>query len=211
MGRRSSPRTVEQLHELIVIAASDIIEQQGYSALSVRAVASRIGYSPGTLYNVFDNLDHLVLTIEQRLLDSLAERLSAVEAGTDPVETLCNLAGCYLLFAQERPKLWNLLFEHLMPSGWIQPPAFQAQVERLRKIFEGACEPLIGNGDAAMVERTAFAVWGALHGLTMMATTEKLAIVTDEHMHIIVDEFMHTVARGLVVQNIKPKRRDRSA
>ena len=56
MGRRSS-HTAEELRELILDASTALISEGGLASLSAREVARRIGYSPGTLYNVFENLD----------------------------------------------------------------------------------------------------------------------------------------------------------
>ncbi len=206
MGRRSS-HTADELHQLIVNAAWDIIEHEGYQALSARAIASRIGYSPGTLYNVFKDLDHLVLTIEQKLLDGLVERLSAAETSQDPVENLCHFASAYQAFTTERPKLWNLLFEHQMPSGWVAPPQFQARIDRLTRVVEQACIPIIGDADEARLHQTAVVVWGALYGMTLLATTDKLRSVTQEPVRVLVDNLMRTIANGLMEQPAKPKRR----
>jgi len=208
MGRRSS-HSADELHELILAAGTELIQEKGYAALSARAIATRIGYSPGTLYNVFEDLDHLVLTIEQRVLDQLAERLARAEPSADPVQHLCNVAHAYLEFTREHPKLWNLLFEHLMPSGWVPPPAFQARIDRLRSIVEGACVPLIGNQDAALLHRTASVTWAALHGITSLATTQKLENVTHENARVLVDDLVRTFALGRMasVANGKRKRK----
>jgi len=206
MGRRSS-HSADELRELIVSAATDIIGEKGYAALSARAIATRIGYSPGTLYNVFDDLDHLVLTIEQRVLDQLAERLTRVPHGADPVQHLCDVAHAYLEFTNERPRLWNLLFEHLMPNGWAPPPAFQARIDRLRKIVEGACVPIVGGEDRALLHRTASVVWVALHGITSLATTEKLENVTHEQACVLVDDLVRTYATGRMVGAGSAKRK----
>ena len=72
MGRRSI-HSPEELRELIIHATTEIVEQDGLEGLSAREIAKRIGYSPGTLYNVFENLDDILLTIEARLLDRLAD------------------------------------------------------------------------------------------------------------------------------------------
>ena len=77
MGRRST-HTPQQLRELILDAAQDIIEAQGIAGLSAREIARRIGYSPGTIYNMFENLDDVVLNIEARVLDALDQRLAGL-------------------------------------------------------------------------------------------------------------------------------------
>lgn len=104
MGRRSI-HTPEELRELIIDATTAIVEQDGLEGLSAREIAKRVGYSPGTLYNVFENLDDLLLIIEARLLDDLAERLAGTDSSGSPTERLRRLAGSYFTFTQERPKL----------------------------------------------------------------------------------------------------------
>ena len=77
MGRRST-HTPQQLRELILDAAQDIIQVQGLAGLSAREIARRIEYSPGTIYNMFENLDDVVLHVEARVLDALDKRLSTL-------------------------------------------------------------------------------------------------------------------------------------
>ena len=60
MGRRST-HSPQQLRELILDAAQEIIDVHGLAGLSAREIARRIGYSPGTIYNMFDNLDDCLL------------------------------------------------------------------------------------------------------------------------------------------------------
>src|ERR1700674_1715236 len=75
MGRRST-HTPQQLRELILDAAQDIIQVQGLAGLSAREIARRIEYSPGTIYNMFENLDDVVLHVEARVLEALDQRLT---------------------------------------------------------------------------------------------------------------------------------------
>src|SRR4030042_34590 len=102
MGRRSI-HTPDDTRELIIEATTAIVEQDGLEGLSAREIAKRIGYSPGTLYNVFENLDDLLLTIEARLLDRLAERLAETDTSGTPQQRVHRLTEAYVAFTQERP------------------------------------------------------------------------------------------------------------
>src|SRR5690606_37213499 len=145
MGRRSV-HTPEELRELILKAATEIIETDGLAGLSAREIARRIEYSPGTLYNVFDNLDDLILTIEARLLDRLAIALSnAASEGGDPSARIHRFADAYIKFTHENPKLWNLLFEHRLPPGRQTPAWYQSKLEGLLERVEEALAPLTGS------------------------------------------------------------------
>ena len=148
MGRRST-HTPQQLRELILDAAQDIIQVQGLAGLSAREIARRIEYSPGTIYNMFENLDDVVLHVEARVLDALDKRLSALLQEGSAAGKVGRLAQGYLAFTHENPRLWNLLFEHHMPKDTALPPWYQQKLEGLMARVEEALAPLFPPGREA--------------------------------------------------------------
>lgn len=196
MGRRSI-HTAEELRELILKAATELIERDGLAGLSAREIARRIGYSPGTLYNVFENLDDLVLTIEARLLDRLALRLGEPSATADPAQRVLQLARSYLAFTHENPKLWNLLFEHHMASGKAVPAWYQTKLDSLMTRIEETLEPVMGTSDPAAVKRAARVLWAGVHGITSLSTADKLSNVTSETAGPLVEDLVVTYLAGL--------------
>lgn len=197
MGRRSS-HTPQQLKDLILEAAYEIIEVQGLAGLSAREVARRIGYSPGTIYNMFENLDDVVLRIEARVLDALDERLVAIlkEAGDDRTKVQ-RLAQAYLQFTHEKPKLWNLLFEHHLPAGTELPVWYQEKLDHLLTRVEEALTPLFPAGSEQDRNRTARVLWAGVHGITSLSTADKLSIVSTEAAGRLVDDLVATYLAGL--------------
>ncbi len=198
MGRRSI-HTAEELRELILKAATELIESDGLAGLSAREVARRIGYSPGTLYNVFDNLDDLVLTIEARLLDRLAARLAEVPSASSPQEQLQRLAETYLRFTSENPRLWNLLFEHHMPAGKDIPAWYRMKLDGLMARIEEALTPVM-NSDPAARQRAARVLWAGVHGITSLSTADKLSNITSEAAVPHVHDLVSTYWAGLPIQ-----------
>jgi AcrR family transcriptional regulator len=196
MGRRSSHKP-DELRELIITTATQIVQSEGLSGLTARELARRIGYSPGTLYNVFKDLDDLILVIESRLLDDLAVRLRAVPEFHDPIERVCQLATAYLVFTQENPKLWNLLFEHHVSPNWEIPPAYKVKLETPLEILEHSLIPFIGTADKERLRRAARVIWASVHGITSLSTTEKLASITDDSAGVLIDKLVRTYLNGL--------------
>lgn len=196
MGRRSI-HTAEELRELIIQAATDIVEREGLAGLSAREIAKRIGYSPGTLYNVFENLDDLLLTIEARLLDRLTERLAETDASGTPAERIHRLTDTYVAFTQERPKLWNLLIEHRMPPGQEVPTWYRTKLEGLLTPLEQALSQLLNGDDPTANRRAARTLWASVHGMTSLSTAQKLAPVTGHAGGSLVDELVSTYIAGL--------------
>ena len=145
MGRRST-HTPQQLRELILDAAQDIIQVQGLAGLSAREIARRIDYSPGTIYNMFENLDDVVLHVEARVLDALDKRLSALLQDGNAAGRVGRLAQAYLAFTHEKPRLWNLLFEHHMPQGGSPSRLVPAEARRADGAGRGGAGPAVPAG-----------------------------------------------------------------
>jgi AcrR family transcriptional regulator len=197
MGRRST-HTPQQLRELILDAAQEIIEVHGLAGLSAREIARRIGYSPGTIYNMFDNLDDVVLHVEARVLDALDKRLSDIQQGDGSADDrLIRIAHAYLAFTKEKPRLWNLLFEHHMPAGADLPAWYQQKLEGLMGHVERALAPHFPAGMEGDLQRASRVLWAGVHGITSLSTADKLSVVTTETAGRLIDDLVGTYLAGL--------------
>ena len=61
---------------MILTTAQTIVETHGLEALTARNIAKEIGYSVGTLYNLFANLDDIIIHLNGRTLDRLYAALA---------------------------------------------------------------------------------------------------------------------------------------
>jgi AcrR family transcriptional regulator len=195
MGRRST-HTPQQLRELILDAAQDIIDAQGLAGLSAREIARRISYSPGTIYNIFANLDDVVLNVEARVLDALDRRLSDIHQA-DGGGRLIRIAHAYLAFTQEKPRLWNLLFEHHLPADVDLPAWYKQKLEGLMGHVERALAPHFAPGREADLQRASRVLWAGVHGITSLSTADKLSVVTTETAARLIDDLIGTYMAGL--------------
>jgi AcrR family transcriptional regulator len=196
MGRRSE-HTPDALRELIIEACEAIISESGLAGLSAREIAKRVGYSPGTIYNVFDSLDDLILQVEARVLDGLDARLAALKNEGSTNDRILSLARAYLAFTTERPRLWNLLFEHHLPAAMQVPSWYQHKLDQLLDRVEVVVRPLVRDHDGSGAKRAARVLWAGVHGITSLATTDKLSSVTSEDAVALVDDLVLNYLAGL--------------
>lgn len=196
MGRRST-HTGSELRALILDAAESLIESGGLAGLSAREIAKRIGYSPGTIYNVFENLDDVILHVEARMLDDLSDHLSTINPSADAARHVLDLAQGYLQFTHQRPKLWNLLFEHHLPASSEVPSWYREKLDGMMQGLEGAIAPLLPRGEIASAQRAARVLWAGVHGITSLSTADKLANVTASSAGALIDDLVLTFLAGL--------------
>ncbi|KWT64241.1 TetR/AcrR family transcriptional regulator [Hyphomicrobium sulfonivorans] len=197
MGRRSI-HTQEELRELIIAATTSIIDEAGIDGLSAREIAKHIGYSPGTLYNMFENLDDLLLIIEARLLDDLRQQLIEAAQNAPAHERLPRLAATYFEFTQNHPKRWSLLIEHRIPGNHPVPDWYEDKISSLLQPFEDVLDPILDADTSPETRRQhARTIWAGIHGLTSLSTANKLATITNHSGQVLIDDLVMTYLAGL--------------
>ncbi len=132
MARRSEHSQAE-IKKMVLEAAEDIIQENGYSALKVRKIAADIGYTVGSVYMVFTNMNDLIMHIKARTLQKLQLYLQAQQKRPITTETLQNTALAYLDFAVANDGLWRMLFEHQLALGESVPSWY---LQESQKVFE---------------------------------------------------------------------------
>jgi len=104
MARRSE-HSLEEIKLMVLDAAEEIVQKEGFSALKIRRIVADIGYTVGSVYMVFANMDDLHVQLKTRTLLSL---LHACESAHD----IDSLAQEYVLFVQRERGVWGMLFTH---------------------------------------------------------------------------------------------------
>ncbi len=128
MGRRSDHSRAE-LREMIVTEGHRQMQEVGFARFSAREVAKRIGYSIGTLYNVFGNYDGLILAINGRTLDRWRDFLDAqlAKAGPDADRLKCAI-DAYFEFAVAHRHAWAALYDFRLPEDVELPEFYQGKI-----------------------------------------------------------------------------------
>jgi AcrR family transcriptional regulator len=99
------PPTTKYDREAIVEAAFEIAKENGFSGISTRAVAKRLGCSVAPIYQNFATVDELIAAVVQRVF-AMSDELMAAHAGPHPFE---NMGRASLAFAREYPALFREL------------------------------------------------------------------------------------------------------
>lgn len=164
MGRRSD-HSREQLTEIIVSAGHRQMLEVGFARFSAREVAKRVGYSIGTLYNVFGSYDGLILAINGRTLDlwraHLEARLSAVEAGGDRLTAAIN---AYFEFAMLNRHAWTAIYDFRLPDDTDPPDSYSAKVTAIMALVESEIAAVLPLGKRVNAPAITRSLLATVHG-----------------------------------------------
>ncbi len=196
MGRRST-HTPEELRQLILGAAREVIESDGLAALSAREIARRIGYSAGTLYNIFDNLDDVRLTLQTQMLQDLVVQISSVETDGDAKRHVSQILKTYVDFTFTNRQVWNMLFEYRTDTEGPVPQAMHDSLDRVIAIVGAALAPVLPKAQRCTADQDARILWAGVHGITAIAANNRTAGISHETAARYVDRLTATYLRGL--------------
>jgi AcrR family transcriptional regulator len=158
---------MEDIKSRIIAAARALYFERGPEAVTMRAVAERVGVTATALYRHFADKDAILREVMgegSRLLGSHLFR--ALEAPT-PLERLRATANVYLDFAAAQPQAYRALYE-VGEAEEGSPIQLQRGAMRrfLRdRVREGMDAGVVAPGDP---DGTALSIWAMLHGLASL-------------------------------------------
>jgi AcrR family transcriptional regulator len=177
MGRRND-HSREQIRALVLEAAESIIRAQGLSGLTVRKIANEIGYSAGTLYLVFENLDDIVMQVNACTLDELQSRLQTTidqeeqRQGTAR-EIVYVMVNQYVYFVLQHSNRWRAMFDSRITDLPELPRWYQDKVDALFRLAEVQLQRLNPEAPEEVVVEASRALWCAVYGVCMFGGSLK--------------------------------------
>ena len=136
---------------------------------------AEIGYSIGTIYNLFEDFDDLVLHVNGESVDRLYERCTAEPLESGPEDTLRALARAYIGFVHDHPRLWSLLFEYRALHPGPLPQWYDEKFARLFALMDRAMVPLFPPGREAEMRHSARVLRASLHGMCSLEAAGAIA------------------------------------
>lgn len=146
------------LRNALRLSAREILEEEGLEALSLRAVARRVGVSHAAPYRHFPNHEALLAELAIEGFTELRDELADAGAGSDAKsDKIASIGAAYMRFTARRPALARLMFGSQIPNRSAAP--------NLAKAADGVGEEI---GTALDDAALGLAVWSAIHGLAML-------------------------------------------
>jgi AcrR family transcriptional regulator len=157
--------------KLIVAAARELAEAEGWHAVTTRRLAEKVEYSQPVLYSHFASMGEIMTAVAVEGFGELAEELRAVRASEAEVELeLAAVAKAYMSFADRHPVLYDGMFSQTVDLPFATPeapPALHAGFDELAE----ALRPHVPAEDLGLLTET---FWAALHGLVTLTRGGRL-------------------------------------
>lgn len=92
-------------------ATNKIIEEEGINAVTIRKVADIAGYNSATIYNYFENLNHILFFASLKYLKDYANDLhNYTKNSKNSIDAYLNVWKCFCYHSYSNPEAYNLIF-----------------------------------------------------------------------------------------------------
>lgn len=188
-----------EMKRKIMKAAIEIIEQEGYEKLSIRKIATKIEYSPTTIYlyykdkaeiitdmsdelynKVFSNVvtfinENTMLTVEKQVREIMCLFIKGLCSEPEMVKAIM-FSGMNVIFANEA--------SNCTPTN--------SGIDMLDKLFFNGVTQKVFRSD---IQNSSWMIVSALLGFVMSAVTNKLHL--HDNFDQLVDEFVKILMKGV--------------
>jgi AcrR family transcriptional regulator len=146
--------------ELVLSTAEELVDRDGWTQLTMTALASELGVKAPALYNHVPNLEALRGELQNRFFHALAEKLNRSAMGRSGPTAMRALAVAFRQFAREHPGRYDLAVREAVDGDSFEVAALEAG----RALWAVIASYGISE-DAVELQLSAFA---ALHGVVVL-------------------------------------------
>ncbi len=173
-------RQQEELRNQILKQSWQIVEEEGWNALSIRKIAEAIEYSVPVVYKHFENKDAIVRYFTLEGFNLLSEALSqAVQPNAPVKDKLQQLACAYWNFARTHQKHYEIMFGLGIPQ--CEDVNSAAEMQKTAHIMISVIEQAIAESKREHIDiHLKFKTfWSILHGIIAIELLSNETIIKE--------------------------------
>jgi AcrR family transcriptional regulator len=172
-------RDKEHMRRLILDAAREIFLEKGYYQASIRNIADKIEYSPGTIYLYFKEKDDIFHELHNEAFSQLLQQMAPLRAVQNPFERLIAMGRIYMEFALKNKDLYDLMFIMNAPMNMLQDACDWHMGDR---VFDNLVQTINdcqqqGRMQGKNALDLAFVIWSGLHGMCALYCRNRIGVM----------------------------------
>lgn len=183
---RRSEHTKQELIDMTTTNGRKIVRKEGLENLSTRKVSDSIGYAVGTIYNIYNDRDDLVIHVNLKTLSDLQSAINKAlknESSSSSSKRLKAIAYSYLEFAEKNINLWGAIFEHKPPRGYDFPEKYVKKVNDLLATIADNVKNIPEKNKHLFIKT----LWANIHGICFLNLNEKIGFNSKEETKKMID------------------------
>lgn len=165
----SRPYHHGDLRRALVDAARRLLEAEGPTALSLRAVAREAGVSPAAPYHHFKDKAELLDAVAQEGWETLSHLMADAKAKSEGLQQLTAMGIAYVCFARDNPALYRVMYDAARDKEALPLEMQDNKDSAYCMVRDTMIEHGADPDDGVHLELAGAAAWCGAHGLAEMA------------------------------------------
>jgi len=161
MARRNI-HSLDEIKAMVLLAAEAIVIEEGGAALTVRKIAMRIGYSVGSIYMVYENMEDVICHINTRTLEHIANSMKQSHP-----HDLRAFGRVYLDYVQQNQHRWRLLSDAGYRENCCASEAYKASADAILNLIESSLPSEYRSNLSNVTQKKLLArtLWAGMQGI----------------------------------------------
>lgn len=159
----------------LVTVATRLFAENGYTGVTMRAIAKELGCSPMKAYRYFGDKNEIFTMVRIAAYQAFGEsQKRAYFSKQNVLERLTELGKAYYRYAAENPLQYRLMFELFQPDPVDYPELQEAEnaaMEPLHTVIAELVSQEIFHGNIDVLTHV---FWSAVHGVVSLTLAGKL-------------------------------------
>jgi AcrR family transcriptional regulator len=163
-------REKAEMRKLILDAAMELLIDEGYANVSIRKIAAKIEYSPGSIYTYFKDKDSIYYALHNEGFAILYQKQLSAQGISDPRDRLIAHGRAYIDFALNNQQYYDIMFIMRNPEDIIAKLENWDNGHRSyellkRNVIECKAAGFFKDQDPNSI---AFLLWSVVHGIASL-------------------------------------------
>lgn len=190
----------DKIQENLVNKGRELIRKKGAEFLTARKLSDASGYSVGTIYNQFGNMDNFILIQNYLTLDQLYTALIKLQTSGTPYQRLNLYVKEFIRFVIENKNLWFLVHNfHLLNNKRHFSKIYLKRVVQITKLIEREFKNMFPEIEFPELTLSIRVLWLSLFAISSFLTTDALDSFSKINKHTICELFLNTYLAGIKV------------
>lgn len=187
------------LRDRLEAAAEIRMARDGLRLLRARDLARDAGCSLGAIYNVFDDLNAIIMAVNGRTFLSLGKAVTAAVAGAEdlsPNQRLIVMSSAYLRFASTNNNLWRALFSLQMTADGPVPDWYLQAMGDLFAHIAAPLKEIFPQKDADGIDLMTRTLFSSVHGIVLLGLARRISGVPVERIEEMIAQLLSQIGNS---------------
>lgn len=195
---RQDPWTMRDTRTQILDAAHGLLAERGIDAVTMRALATRVGITPMAIYRHFADRHDLLDALHDRGFETLVEYFRTSLRARKPERRVIAALHAYVDFAHDHPHFFAVMFIHRVRATRRFPDDFEDRGSEAFQLVADEVQECLGSRVFRRDDQleTTLTIWAQVHGLVMLYRNGRFGS-DHERFRKLVDRCINRLLTGL--------------